>query len=328
VAARALARHDAGMKVAVTGASGLLGRALVPLLRAQGHDVVRLVRGTPDAPDERGWDPATGRLDPSVLEDVDAVVHLAGEGVASHRWTAAHKQRVLRSRVDGTTAVARAVAASPRTRVLVSASAVGWYGDTGDRLTDETGASGRGFLADVVRQWEAATAPAEQAGARVVHARTGLVLAADGGALAPVLRVTRLGLGAPLGSGRQWWPWISLPDEVAALTHCLVRDEVSGPVNVVAPNPVTNREFQRTLGRVLRRPTLPVPVPGFVLRAVLGGFADEGVLSGQRLEPAALLRTGFVFAHPDLEPALRAVLQSGRTSTRRQPSDVRASSTS
>jgi uncharacterized protein (TIGR01777 family) len=279
-------------------------------------------------PDERGWDPAARRLDHGALADVDAVVHLAGAGVADRRWSAEHKRAVLSSRVDGTTAVAQAVAASPRTQVLVSASAVGWYGDTGGRLQDETGPNGEGFLADVVRQWEAATAAAEEAGARVVHARTGLVLAGDGGALAPVLTVTKLGLGAPLGTGRQWWPWISLPDEVAALTHCLVSDAVSGPVNLVAPNPVTNRDFQRTLGRVLHRPTLPIPVPGFVLRAALGGFAKEGVLIGQRLRPAALQRTGFVFAHPDLEPALRAVLHTGRTSTRRHPSDVRASSTS
>lgn len=296
------------MKVAVTGASGLLGSALVPRLRTQGHDVVRLVRGTPSAPDERAWDPSARQLDPALLIDVDAVVHLAGQGVADSRWTAAHKQRVLRSRVDGTTTVAYAVAASERTNVLVSASAVGWYGDTGDRVTDETGASGEGFLADVVRQWEAATAAAEEAGARVVHARTGLVLAGHGGALQPVLRVTKLGLGAPLGTGRQYWPWISLPDEVAALTHCLTCDDVRGAVNLVAPNPVTNREFQKVLGRVLRRPTLPIPVPAFVLRTVLGEFADEGILVGQRLEPAVLQRTGFRFAHPELEPALRAVL--------------------
>lgn len=298
----------AGMKVAVTGASGLIGSALVPHLRTNGHEVVRLVRGTPTDPDERAWDPSARRLDPAVLADVDAVVHLAGEGVADSRWTTAHKQRVLRSRVDGTTAVATAVAGSERTTVLVSASAVGWYGDTGDRPTDESGPNGEGFLAAVVRQWEAATAPAEESGARVVHARTGLVLAGHGGALQPVLRVTKLGLGAPLGTGRQYWPWISLPDEVAALTHCLTSDDVRGPVNLVAPNPVTNREFTQVLGRVVRRPTLPVPVPAFVLRTVLGAFADEGVLIGQRLEPAVLQRTGFRFAHPELEPALRAVL--------------------
>ena len=280
----------------------------MPHLRGTGHDVVRLVRGTASGADERSWDPAARRLDPAALQDVDAVVHLAGEGVADSRWSKAHKARVLDSRVDGTTAVAQAVAASPRTRVLVSASAVGWYGDTGDRRTDETGPNGSGFLADVVRQWEAATAPAEQAGTRVVHARTGLVLAGHGGALEPVLTVTRLGLGAPLGTGRQWWPWISLQDEVAALTHCLVTEDVRGPVNLVAPNPVTNREFQKTLGRVLRRPTLPIAVPAFVLRTVLGGFADEGVLIGQRLEPAVLQATGFRFAHPELEPALRATL--------------------
>ena len=294
------------MKIAVTGSSGLIGSALVPHLRAQGHDVVRLVRGAPSAPDERSWDPSSRRLDPAVLADVDAVVHLAGAGVADKRWTEARKQVVLRSRVDGTTAVAQGVAASERTTVLLSASAVGFYGDTGDRLTDESGPSGEGFLADVVRQWEAATAPADGA-ARVAHLRTGIVLADEGGALAKQLPVFKAGLGAPLGTGRQHVPWISLTDEVAAITHLLTAD-VSGPVNLVGPQPVTNREFTKVLGRVLRRPTLPVPVPGVVLKAALGGFAEEGVLVGQRLEPRVLEASGFSFAHRDLETALRAEL--------------------
>lgn len=295
------------MKIAVTGASGYLGTRLVPRLRDGGHDVVRFVRGAATAPDERPWDPASRTLDPAHVADVDAVVHLAGAGVADKRWTPAYKAVVLASRVDGTTAVATAVAASERTTVLLSASAVGFYGDTGDRLTDETGPTGEGFLAQVCRQWEAATAPAEAAGARVAHLRTGIVLGQDGGALAPQLKVFKAGLGAPLGSGRQWVPWISLHDEVEAIVHCL-EHEVSGPVNLVGPAPVTNRTWTTALGRAVHRPTLPVPVPAVVLRVLLGEFADEGVLVGQRLTPAVLQRTGFGFSHPDVESALAAVL--------------------
>ena len=296
------------MRIAVTGASGLIGSALVPALRGDGHEVVRFVRGDARAADERPWDPARSHLDTEHLADVDAVVHLAGAGVADHRWTDRHKADVLRSRVDGTTAVANAVAAAKTPTVLLSASAVGWYGDTGDRLTDETGPSGSGFLADVVRQWEASTAPAEAAGVRTAHLRTGIVLAGAGGALPLQARVARLGLGAPLGSGRQWVSWISLADEVAAIRHLLTAD-VAGPVNLVGPAPVTNREFTRPLNRVVHRPTFPVPVPGFALKAVLGQFAEEGVLIGQRLQPAVLQASGFSYQHPDLESALRAALR-------------------
>ena len=299
------------MRIAVTGASGLLGTSLVPALRADGHEVVRFVRGAVRAPDERSWDPAARALDPSALADVEAVVHLAGAGVADKRWTAARKAVIAGSRVDGTAAVAEALAAAAadgRSRVLLSSSAIGWYGDTGDRLTDETGPPGEGFLARTCRQWEAATAPAERAGVRVAHLRTGIVLTAAGGALAKQLPIFKAGLGAPLGTGRQWVSWISLRDETAAIAHCLAAD-VAGPVNLVSPAPVTNREFTKALGRAVRRPTLPVPVPGFVLRAALGGFAREGVLTGQRLVPAVLQRTGFRFADDDVDSALRAALQ-------------------
>ena len=296
------------MKIAVTGASGFLGTPLVQRLRTDGHDVVRFVRGSASGTDERSWDPATRTLDPALLADVDAVVHLAGAGVADKRWTDARKSVVLGSRVDGTTAVAQAVAASERTRVLLSSSAVGYYGDTGDRLTDEGGPTGEGFLAEVCRQWEAATAAADaDAGIRVAHLRTGVVLGKGGGALKPLRTVFKAGLGAPLGSGRQWVPWISLHDEIEAMVHLLDAD-VAGPVNLVAPSPVTNREFTKALGRAFHRPTLPVPVPGFVLSAVLGGFAQEGVLVGQRLEPAVLERTGFRFAHPHVDDALAAAV--------------------
>ena len=294
------------MKVAVTGASGLIGSALVPALWGQGHDVVRFVRGTPRAADERPWDPAARRLDPEHLSDVDAVVHLAGAGVGDRRWTPSYKSTILRSRTDGTATVAEAIAASGHPRVLLSASAIGWYGDTGDRLTDESGPAGTGFLADVVRQWEASTAAAERAGVRTAHLRTGIVLSGDGGALQRQAQIARLGLGAPLGSGRQWVSWISMADELGAILHLLTAD-VAGPVNLVAPGPVTNREFTRALNRVVRRPTFPVPVPAFVLRAVLGEFAGE-VVTGQRLAPAVLQRSGYAFTHTDLEPALRAAL--------------------
>lgn len=295
------------MKIAVTGASGFLGRPLVQRLRDGGHDVVRFVRGPASGPDERGWNPSARELDPAALADVDAVVHLAGAGVADQRWSQRRKAVVLGSRVDGTTAVATAVAASDRTQVLLSASAVGYYGDTGDRLTDETGPSGDGFLARVCREWEAATAPAELAGKRVVHLRTGIVLGPGGGALAPQLPVFKAFLGAPLGSGQQWVPWISLHDEIEAIAHCL-GTPVSGPVNLVGPEPVTNRQFTKALGRAVHRPTLPVGVPGFVLRALLGPFAREGLLIGQRLRPAVLERTGFRFTHPDVDSALAAAV--------------------
>jgi uncharacterized protein (TIGR01777 family) len=295
------------MRVAVTGASGFIGSALLPALRAEGHEVVRFVRGDARRPDERPWDPAAHRLDPDDLADVDAVVHLAGAGVADSRWTRNYRETILRSRTDGTTTVAAAVAAAGGPRVLLSASAVGWYGDTGNTLTDERGDPGRGFLADVVRAWEASTAAAQDAGIRTVHLRTGVVLDGNGGALAKQARLARLGLGAPLGSGRQWVSWIAMRDEVGAIAHLLTAD-VEGPVNLVAPSPVTNRDFTRALNAVVHRPTFPIPVPGFALRAVLGGFADEGVLIGQRLRPAVLERTGYAFVHRDIESGLRAAL--------------------
>ena len=293
------------MKIAVTGASGLIGTALVPPLRAAGHEVVRFVRGPAQAVDERRWDPASRRLEPAAVADLDAVVHLAGGGVADSRWTPSYKAEILASRVDGTTAMAHAVAQAGGPGVLLSASAIGWYGETGEALTDESGLMGQGFLADVCQQWEQATRPAQDAGVRVVHLRTGIVLAAQGGALPRLRKIFKAGLGAPLGSGRQWMSWISLQDEVAAVVHCLSA-QLAGPVNLVGPAPVTNRAFTKALGAAVHRPTLPVPVPGFVLKALLGDFAEEGLLTGQRLAPAALEGSGFVFAHRDLGSALQA----------------------
>lgn len=298
------------MRIAVTGSSGLIGNSLVPALEADGHDVLRLVRRTPRTADEHRWDPQHRRIDPALLADVDAVVNLAGVGIADRRWTEAHKARVLASRVDATstvsTALADAAAADPgRQRVLLSASAVGWYGDTGSQLVDESAPAGRDFLARVCSDWEAAAAPAADAGVRVVTLRTGLVLG-RGGLLGRMAPLFRLGLGGPLGSGRQYWPWIALSDEVDAIRFLLTAP-VSGPVNLTAPTPVTNEEFTRTLGRVVHRPAV-LRVPGPVLSLALGEFAEVGVLAGQRAVPRKLTEAGFAFGHPDLEDALREAL--------------------
>ena len=295
------------MRIGITGASGLIGSSLVPDLRSHGHEVVRFVRGRASGADERPWDPDRRELDPAHLADLDAVVHLAGAGVGDKRWTDTRKAVVLDSRVDGTTAVAEAMAAAGGPTVLLSASAIGYYGDTGDRLTDETGPTGEGFLAEVCRQWEAATKPAEAAGIRVAHLRTGIVLSSEGGIVGRQLLLYKVGLGAPLGSGRQWTSWISLRDEVAAIRHLLTA-EVAGPVNLVGPAPVTNRDFTKAMGRALHRPTLPIAVPGFVLKAAVGQFADEGILIGQRLVPKVLQDSGFGFADTDVDSALRASL--------------------
>jgi uncharacterized protein (TIGR01777 family) len=298
------------MKIAVTGASGLVGSALVPALQADGHEVLRLVRRTPRTADEHRWDPQHHRIDPTLLADVDAVVHLAGVGIGDRRWSARHKARVLASRVDGTTTISRALAdaaaADPaRQRILLSASAVGWYGDTRDRVVDETSPAGDDFLARVCEAWEAATAPAAEAGVRVVNMRSGLVLG-RGGLLRRMAPLFRLGLGGRLGSGRQYWPWISLRDEIDAIRFLLTAPD-SGPVNLTAPTPVTNAEFTAALGRVLHRPAV-LPVPGAALWVVLGEFAQVGVLAGQRAVPTKLLEAGFTFTHTDLESALRAAV--------------------
>jgi hypothetical protein len=296
------------MKVVVTGASGLIGSALVSSLRSDGHDVVRLVRHAASAPDEASWDPAHRLLDPSVLAGSDAVVHLAGAGVGDKRWSDAYKQTILASRVDGTSTIASALASldSPP-GVLVSASAVGFYGERGDDVLDESAPNGDGFLADVVRQWEACTAPAAAAGVRVVHIRSGLVLSADGGVLGKTLPLFNLGLGGRLGSGRQWMPWIALPDEVAAIQFLLETNAVSGAVNLSAPAPVRNSEYTHAVGRAVHRPTL-APVPRFALRAALAGFADEGALVSQRAVPRRLLDAGFEFQYRTLDEALTALL--------------------
>ncbi|RBY95533.1 TIGR01777 family protein [Blastococcus sp. TF02-8] len=296
------------MKIAVAGASGFVGSALLPALREDGHEVLQLVRRTPRTTEEHRWDPQHRRIDSALLSDVDAVVNLAGVGVGDRRWTEKHKQAVLSSRVDATTTISQALAeaatADPgRPRVLVNASGVGYYGGTGDRVIDESAPGGEDFLARVCAEWEGATVPAARAGVRVVRLRTGLVLG-HGGLLGRLLPLFRAGLGGRLGSGQQYMPWISLRDEVDAIRFLLTHP-VEGPVNLTGPAPVTNAEFTGALGRVLHRPTV-LAVPPFALRIALGEFAPVGVLAGQRAVPAALTAAGFRFTHGDVESALRA----------------------
>lgn len=296
------------MKIIVTGASGLIGNALVPALRADGHDVQRLVRRAPAAADESFWDPGRGEIDAATFDGADAVIHLAGVGVADKRWSDDHKRAVMASRVDGTTLIAEAVAKRcDQIKVLISASAVGWYGDRGDTILDETDPRGAGFLADVVEAWEASTTAATEAGVRVVNLRTGIVLSADGGALGKVLPLFRLGVGGKLGSGRQWMPWIAIADEVSAIKFLLTHESLSGPVNLSAPEPVRNRDYTAAIGRALHRPTLAT-VPRFALRVALADFADEGALVSQRALPRKLADAGFDFSYIDLDSALHAIL--------------------
>lgn len=298
------------MRVAVTGASGLIGSALVPHLRSVGHEVVRLVRRPASAPDEIWWDPTQGAVDLDRLAGTDGVIHLAGAGVGDHRWTDAYKREILDSRTQGTRTIAEAMASlDPRPRVLVSASAIGWYGDTADRAVDETAPAGAGFLADVVRAWEASAEPAAAAGIRVVHPRTGLVVASGGGAWARMFPLFRLGLGGKLGSGRQYWSWISLRDEVCALQFLLEQDHLRGPVNLTGPAPATNAEVTAVMGKVLGRPTV-LPAPAFALKSVLGEFSTE-VLGSARVLPAVLTDAGFGFQDPTIESAVRSALAAG-----------------
>lgn len=295
------------MKIAVTGASGLIGSALVPHLRARGDHVLRLVRRQAVAPDEVRWDPIAGTVDVEALAGIDAVVHLAGAGVGDRRWTDAYKQTILDSRVNGTHTIVKAMTAlDPRPHTLVAGSAIGWYGDTGDQAVDESAPAGSGFLADVVRAWEAAADPAIQAGIRVTHARTGLVVSSQGGAWQRLFPIFKAGLGGKLGSGQQYWSWISLRDEVAALAYLLDNSELSGPVNLTGPDPVTNAAVTQVMGRVLHRPTV-FAVPAFALKTVLGEFSTE-VLGSARVVPAVLADADFTWQDPTVESAIRAAL--------------------
>lgn len=301
-------RHAGGdpMKILVTGSTGLVGGTLIPFLTTGDHKVVRLVRD----PSEQGirWDPDKGEIESAKLEGFDAVVHLAGENISGGRWTAARKQRIRDSRVKGTRLLAEALAGlAKKPKVLVCASAIGFYGDRGDRVLDEAASAGEGFLSDVCVEWEKAAEPAAEAGIRVVHLRFGVVLAAGGGALAKMLLPFKLGFGGVLGSGDQYMSWLTVDDAVGMIHFAIENEALVGPVNGVAPNPVTNREFTNTLGKVLSRPTL-FAVPAFGARLALGEMADELLLSSTRVVPARLLRSGYSFRFADLEDALRHIL--------------------
>jgi hypothetical protein len=302
------------VKIAVTGASGLIGSALLTALRADGHEVLQLVRRTPRTAEEHRWDPQHRRIDPALIADVDAAVNLAGAPIRPRPFTSGYKAALTSSRLDATATISEAMAAAAaadpgRARVLLSASAVGFYGDTGSRVVTEKDPAGADFLAQLCAQWEAATAPAEAAGIRVVHLRTGLVL--DHGAMLLQVMGTlfRLGLGGRLGDGQQYWPWISLTDEIRAIRHLLTAD-VSGPVNLTGPAPATNAQFTAELGAQVHRPTV-LPVPSLAIKLALGEFGRSSVIGGQRALPERLQESGYTFTHADLASALRAALAPG-----------------
>jgi hypothetical protein len=299
------------MRVAVTGSSGLIGSALVSRLRDEGHTVVRIVRSTPNGSDEVRWDPAAGTIDGRGLAGVDGVVHLAGEGIGEKRWSAEQKRKILDSRVQGTTLLATTIAAlDPKPSVFVSGSAVGWYGVRGDEVLTEESGPGTGFLADVARQWEASAAAAVDAGIRTVFLRTGIVLSPKGGAFGRIRPLLKLGLAGKLGSGDQWWSWISLEDEVRLIVHALTTTALSGPVNATGPAPATFADVIKEAGRIVHRPTV-LPVPKFALSIVMGGeMTEEVVLASQRVLPKAAEASGFTFTHPTLSAALQYALGS------------------
>ncbi len=301
------------MKIIVSGASGLVGQRLVPALHSQGHEVVRMVRSrAKSGPQAAYWDPESGTIDPAAILGCEAAINLAGESIAAGRWNEKRKQAIYQSRVDATATLAQTLASLElRPRVLVNASAVGYYGPRGAEWLDESGNSGGGdFLSGVCRAWEDATEPALAAGVRVVLARFGVILSGQGGALAKMLTPFRLGLGGVIGSGRQYMSWIAIDDVVGAILHCLNHAELTGPVNVVAPHPVTNAEFTKALGRVLARPTI-FPMPAFVAKLAFGEMGEELLLAGQRVRPAKLDRSGYGFQYPELEAALRHLLGKG-----------------
>ena len=289
-------------RIAITGASGLIGSALVGHLKSEGHTVQRLVRRATVSPDEIQWDPKTGFVDIEALRGVDAVIHLAGVGVGDKRWSKRYKAEILNSRLLGTTAIANAVA-EVKPQVFISASAIGWYGDSGNRAVVESDSAGNDFLAAVCREWEAA---ADLAGdVRTVKIRTGLVLDPTGGALGRMLPLFRFGLGGKLGSGKQWWSWITLHDVVRAIEYALV-NQVSGPINLTTPNPVTNQEFTAALARAMKRPAL-FPAPAIALKIALGGFSSE-ILGSKKVLPNALSEAGFVWDYPHITNALTALI--------------------
>ena len=297
------------MKIIIAGASGLIGSALVPALRAAGHEVWPLVRRAAQVENEIAWNPATGEIDAARLAGADAIVNLAGENVGAGRWTEARRESILRSRVDATRTLVVSMARLPRKpSVFLSASAIGFYGDRGDEVLTETSAIGHGFLPEVCLAWETHAEGAARAGVRTALLRFGVVLAPGGGALAKMLPLFRLGLGGRLGSGQQWMSWIGLADVVGAVQHALNDDRCAGPMNLVAPGAVTNAEFTTTLARVLRRPAI-LPAPAWALRLALGrALADEALLASAHATPKRLHEMGYAFRYPTLEAALRAVI--------------------
>lgn len=299
------------MKVVITGSGGLLGRALSKHLAASGHTVVAAGRlGATDSPTRPAWNTATGEIDPLALRNADAVVNLAGANVGAHRWTRAYKAQMVESRVGVTSRLAQHLAMNaPSVRVFLCASAMGYYGDRGTEWLDENAGHGRGFLAELCASWEAATQPLADAGKRVVRLRTAVVLTPQGAPLSRMLVPFKLGLGGPIGDGRQYFSWIDLEDHVRAMTHLLTEERASGPVNIASPEPVTNDEFTKTLARVVKRPAF-MRVPAFVARAAFGQLADELLLASTRLRPQRLSELGFEFRHPTLDGSLRHLLQS------------------
>lgn len=292
------------MRIVIGGSSGLIGTELVDSLRKDGHEVLRLVRRKPTASSEIYWNPATGELDVSQLMGCNVFINLAGAGVGDGRWTEKYKALILSSRVDSTSLLAKA-AAEVKPEVFIAGSAIGWYGDTADQQVDESSPAGSGFLADVVVAWEQAAQPAKAAGVRVVNIRTGLVAAKNGGAWSRLLPIFKLGAGGKLGTGKQYWSFISMRDEIAAIKFVISNSKISGPVNLTAPTPATNLEVTKAMSKVFNRPAL-LPVPAFALKSILGEFSQE-VLGSARVIPRVLLDAGFVFQDPDIESAMRTL---------------------
>ncbi len=296
------------MHIAMTGSSGLIGSALKSFLTTGGHRVISLVRRKPESPNEVQWDPAKGVVDPTILEGIDAMIHLAGDNIAEGRWTAKKKQRIRDSRVDATRHLVSSLSTlKARPSTFICASAIGFYGDRESKVLDEDASEGKGFLAEVVRDWEAAAREAESIGARVVNARLGVVLSPQGGALKKMLTPFRLGLGGPIGTGEQVMSWVSLQDVVGSIYHALLSQSLRGPVNMTAPQPVSNKTFSKTLGKTLRRPAV-LPMPAFMARLAFGEMADEILLSSTHAEPTKLIESGYNFRDRELASALRWML--------------------
>lgn len=296
------------MRIVVSGSHGMVGSALLPALAARGHQVIRLVRSSVAAPSDISWDPQAGRLDPASLSGVEAIVHLAGENIASKRWSEEQKKRIRESRVKGTSLLAETMSGlAEAPRIFISSSAIGYYGDRGNETLSEDSPPGNGFLSEVCQAWESATAPAVRKGIRVVLLRFGVILSPSGGALKKMLLPFRLGLGGPLGTGQQQMSWITLDDAVGVVLHALDLSALRGPVNAVTARPVSNSEFTRTLGRVLHRPAM-LPMPAFAARLAFGEMADALLLSSSRVEPQRLLASRYPYQDPELEPALRHLL--------------------